>query len=179
LNFEEDLIKLKTKLMNKNYAIRTYASLCNVEWLNNKAPSDWRDYLKQKDTDWEKSNAKFWRKLPRLFFGWIRKSIIIPMAYPCVEENGKKIYKTVKYWSLLNIKLMKLEYKFWVFPEPDPKWLYSCSWRYAGGIIAEIRNQGEDYMDFFCSSGEGIIDLEFAKDMKQLGWIPIENNEEI
>jgi hypothetical protein len=27
----------------------------------------------------------------------------------------------------------------------------SSSWRGAGGIVADIRNIGEDYMDFYCS----------------------------
>jgi hypothetical protein len=34
----------------------------------------------------------------------------------------------------------------------DQRW--SCSWRSAGGIVAELRARGEDYMDYYCS---GII----------------------
>jgi hypothetical protein len=34
---------------------------------------------------------------------------------------------------------------------------YSCSWRYAGGLVAEIRGVGEDYLDFYCGGREGHV----------------------
>ncbi len=50
--------------------------------------------------------------------------------------------------------------------------LYSCSWRYAGGLVAEIRNFGEDYLDFYCSGGEGRITREVKRDFKRMGFVP-------
>ena len=47
--------------------------------------------------------------------------------------------------------------------------LWSCTWRYAGGIIASMRQEG-DYMDWYCSGGEGYVDEEVAEDLAKLGW---------
>ena len=49
---------------------------------------------------------------------------------------------------------------------------YSCSWRYAGGLVADLRDQGEDYIDFYCSGNEGNVTEEVRKIFNQLGWIP-------
>ena len=66
---------------------------------------------------------------------------------------------------------------------------WSCSWRYAGGIVADMRQQG-DYIDWYCSGirndyqdekagnlydqrkyvPEGCITDEIRSDLRQLGW---------
>lgn len=51
---------------------------------------------------------------------------------------------------------------------------WSCSWRYAGGIVARIKGQG-DYIDWYCSGGEGRIDGEVKEDLLQIGWQVIES----
>ena len=48
---------------------------------------------------------------------------------------------------------------------------WSCSWRYAGEMIANIGNRGEDYMDYYASGGEGHVDDEIREDLKTIGWI--------
>jgi hypothetical protein len=73
----------------------------------------------------------------------------------------------------------------------DQRW--SCSWRYSGGIIADMRQQG-DYIDWYCSGirggydmgggpeedpypdyvGEGCVTDEIRTDLKKLGWLVIE-----
>ena len=63
---------------------------------------------------------------------------------------------------------------------------WSCSWRSAGGIISEIRGEG-DYMDWYCSGimsdpvekigyvAESVITNEIREDLKKIGWIVIKD----
>lgn len=54
--------------------------------------------------------------------------------------------------------------------EPQEREVWTCSWRYAGGMIAKLRCQGEDYMDFYCSGREGTVTQEIREDLAELGW---------
>lgn len=83
---------------------------------------------------------------------------------------------------------------------------YSCSWRYAGGIVADMCETG-DYMDWYCSGiqnhasdtelaemteeqrtkyywykdhfvGESCVTDEIREDFFKLGWIPVNNNDD-
>ena len=69
---------------------------------------------------------------------------------------------------------------------------YSCSWRYAGGIVADMREEG-DYIDWYCSGiqgepdkdwidlghvPEGTVAEEIRKDLFKLGWLPVDNNDQ-
>jgi hypothetical protein len=59
---------------------------------------------------------------------------------------------------------------------------WGCSWRYAGGIIADILQKG-DYIDWYCSGigtdpkttpgyvGEGVVTDEIKLDLIKIGWI--------
>lgn len=63
---------------------------------------------------------------------------------------------------------------------------WSCSWRYAGGIVADMQQQG-DYIDWYCSGirseddidvddglvPEGTVTDEIATDLDRIGWIPV------
>ena len=69
---------------------------------------------------------------------------------------------------------------------------WGCSWRYAGGIVADMREQG-DYIDWYCSGirgeqgidyeppltfvSEGTVTEEIQEDFFKLGWIPIDDYE--
>lgn len=74
----------------------------------------------------------------------------------------------------------------------DQTW--SCSWRYAGGIIAHMRESG-DYIDWYCSGrlsdggpgsiyitngyvSESVVTPEIRRDLESLGWRVITDQEE-
>ena len=59
------------------------------------------------------------------------------------------------------------------YPKSSPGVWYA-SWRTAGGIVAEIRNTGESYMDWYCSGNEGTVAEDVREDLDRLGWIPRE-----
>ena len=52
--------------------------------------------------------------------------------------------------------------------------VWSCSWRYSGGIIADIRNTHyntkEDYMNFYCSAEEGVVTDTVKECFERMGW---------
>lgn len=50
----------------------------------------------------------------------------------------------------------------------DTKW--TCSWRYAGGIVADIIRDG-DYMDWYCSGNESVVTDEIRQDLLTMGWV--------
>ena len=78
---------------------------------------------------------------------------------------------------------------------------WSCSWRHAGGIIADMQEKG-DYIDWYCSGigneelgngldgtipdtadgrdyvPEGVVTEEIELDLNRLGWRPIPDNDQ-
>ena len=50
---------------------------------------------------------------------------------------------------------------------------WSCSWRSAGGIVATLRGEG-DYLDWYCSTGEGLVDEQVLAEILALGWELVE-----
>lgn len=96
------------------------------------------------------------------------------------KVRASESYSQNLYAALCNNAFQKVE----VIPIlKDEVW--SCTWRYAGGIVADIRCEG-DYMDYYCSGmrdyknnddfvGEGYITDEIREDLKQLGWQVVED----
>lgn len=97
-----------------------------------------------------------------------------------IEKCRDTRYAQNLYAALCNMQWQRLD----VMPIlKDEYW--SCSWRYAGGIVANITGRG-DYMDWYCSGirdndaeangyvGEGHVTQEIRDDLYQLGWQPEE-----
>jgi len=52
------------------------------------------------------------------------------------------------------------------------------SWRCAGGLVASIRDIGEEYINFYCNGNEGSVRADILKDLSRLGWEPKSYDEE-
>ena len=114
------------------------------------------------------------------------------------KVRNDEVYAQNLYASMCNTNFMRND----VWPLlVEQKW--SCSWRYAGGIIADMRQEG-DYIDWYCSGirndsyqsepfdptdeqrermaivnkfvGEGYVTDEIRDDLLKLGWLVIEEN---
>lgn len=115
------------------------------------------------------------------------------------KVRASESYAQNVYAALCNNAFQKLE----VMPVlKDEVW--SCTWRYAGGLVADIRCQG-DYMDWYCSGirymglynedeittplseeqmtylettknfvAESVVTEEIREDFKLLGWVVVD-----
>lgn len=108
-----------------------------------------------------------------------------------------KTYSQNLYAALCNNNFVKKE----MWPMLQEKF-WHCSWRHAGGIVADLRQEG-DYIDWYCSgmykdlffdedddespeqksnpphymlgyTGEGHVTDEINQDLEKLGWKVIE-----
>ena len=114
------------------------------------------------------------------------------------EKCQDKVYAQHLYAALCNNDFVKND----ILPLlKEEHW--NCSWRYAGGIIADIIGKG-DYIDWYCSGmfhstpadeefinelsleeqittkennafvGEGVVTEEIKKDLFDLGWLVVQ-----
>lgn len=105
----------------------------------------------------------------------------------CDRTKSTKTYAQNLYAALCNQDWQRND----VWPRlKGQRW--SCSWRYAGGIVADMREQG-DYIDWYCSGiqgepdddwidlghvPEGTITDQIREDLFKLGWIPKERDDD-
>ena len=105
----------------------------------------------------------------------------------CDKAKASEAYAQNIYAALCNQDWQKNE--VWPLLKGET---YSCSWRYAGGIVADMREEG-DYINWYCSGirgeqgidyeppltfvSEGTVTDEIREDFFKLGWIPVDDHE--
>ena len=126
--------------------------------------------VNERSAAWQENNMEY----DLLTSDWI--------AEKCKDDR----YAQTLYAALCNNQFIKNE----MWPILEEK-TWSCSWRYAGGIVADIREQG-DYMDWYCSGmgsglgngdedgmkgyvSESVITEEIKDDLFKLGWLVFES----
>lgn len=108
----------------------------------------------------------------------------------CEKAKASKSYAQNIYAALSNCEWQKID----VMPIlKDESW--GCTWRYAGGIVADILEEG-DYLDWYCSGigssgngnghnndprlqyvSEGVVTDEIREDFRKLGWRPFNEDQ--
>lgn len=85
-------------------------------------------------------------------------------------EDAKDVYR-----SLCNVAWVPMDSKAATYDECDPgdEGVFTISWRSAGQVVADLRDQGEDYLDFYCSGREASITDEILEAMKNVGLRPL------
>ena len=84
---------------------------------------------------------------------------------PVIKEKVKDKEFAVKlYGSLCNMQ--------WRYKADTELW--ACTWRYAGSVVGQLRDDaGEDYLDFYCSGNEGVVDPDVRTVLREMGWEPV------
>jgi hypothetical protein len=127
------------------------------------------------------------------------ESMVDSMEYDLVSTDwilekvrASESYAQILYAAICNNDFQKLA----VIPILSNK-TWSASWRSAGGIIADMRQEG-DYIDWYCSGirndnnydpelnikfpngyvPESVVTDEIREDLKRLGWIVVDQNDE-
>lgn len=148
---------------------------------------EWNKHVKKREADaeWQKNNLEYDLRSTK----WI-----------CDKAKASESYAQNVYAALCNQDWQKND--VWPLLKGET---YSCSWRYAGGIVADMCETG-DYIDWYCSGikdnwsdeeyhnankeaqelylwmknnfvGEGVVTDEVKQDFFKLGWIPVEDND--
>lgn len=135
--------------------------------------------LREQGPEWQKDNMEYDLRTT----DWILE-----------KARSDEVYAQHLYAAMCNVDFVKNA----VWPVLlDQRW--ACSWRHAGGIIADMRQEG-DYIDWYCSGmrgeditddafkaltppqqeqymtnrafvGEGVVTDEIRADLLKLGWV--------
>lgn len=119
----------------------------------------------EQDPEWQKNNLEYDLRTT----DWILKKV-----------RDSESYAQNLYAAMCNNDFIKND--VWPILQGEA---WSCSWRHAGSVIADMREQG-DYMDWYCSGygdadnwvGESEVTDEIRADLLKLGWIVKEDKYE-
>ncbi len=176
------------------FQLKNYLERCETdgvapmaEYIEMYQQADQRDLENEKEAEWKINNLEYDLRSTK----WI-----------CDKARAREEYAQNIYAALCNQEWQRNE--VWTRLK-DQTW--SCSWRYAGGIVADMREEG-DYIDWYCSGirggaseaelaamdaeqrekyqwmqdhfvGEGHVTDEIREDFFKLGWIPVESSQEL
>jgi hypothetical protein len=138
--------------------------------------SNWNEIqdAKEQDPEWQKNNLEYDLRT----CDWILEKV-----------RNSDSYAQNLYAAMCNMQWCKND--MWPILKEE---YWHCSWRYSGGIVANMRQEG-DYIDWYCSGmgglagsfeteetleqyaertgfvSEGTVTEEIKEDLKRLGWI--------
>jgi hypothetical protein len=172
------LSKINSSPSRGTFIENNYLDQCKIEGLT---PSQDRlelfktlrqqDQERMLDPEWQKNNLEYDLRSTE----WI-----------CNKVKSNKTYAQNLYAALCNQEWQRNE--VWQLLK-DQTW--SCSWRYAGGILADMREEG-DYIDWYCSGiqgepdqdwidlghvPEGTVTDQIREDLFELGWIIVNDRD--
>ena len=89
------------------------------------------------------------------------------------REDAEDVYR-----ALCNVVWVGLDHPAKTYSEAFPVEPYgdgvaALSWRSAGAMVAQLRGEGEDYMDFYFSGKEGTVTEEIRKTLEEKGLRPL------
>jgi hypothetical protein len=121
---------------------------------------DWDDQQEffEQDPKWQQNNMEYDLRTCEWILDKVRKS----------NQYAQNLYA-----AICNNEFVQCDNTWNILKEE----YWSASWRYAGGIIADMQEKG-DYMDWYCSGinsnkgdvSESVVTDEIRADLKKLGW---------
>ena len=112
------------------------------------------------------------------------------------KEMCDKVKESVNYAQNLYAAMCNMEWQSREFWQELKDETWGCSWRHAGGIVADMQEKG-DYIDWYCSGignaelgngltgadgtryvPEGTVTEEIELDLNRLGWRPVPYKDE-
>lgn len=186
-------MNLKKKEISKSPERLTFQKEKYIERCKEKGEEPNPDYLAMYDNDLKRYDARFESEESTQYS---MEFDLLTTPWILDKVRSREDYAQNLYAAMCNNGFIKLE----VVPIlKEQEW--SCSWRYSGGIIADMQQAG-DYIDWYCSGirdtydkteeedqvwteeqkarfevvqkyvPEGCITDEIRKDLQELGWIP-------